>query len=299
MATTLAAFDRVSDWGAKNKEFQAEAVHTRASNELYQEKLRAVKALRLQYAEIAAKPTKSEADIEQLMTIAKQVTAALGDAFFFANEVYASEGAVLHTVVGIQGAANDQKKFGIAKIDVVLTPDHYMQSFHENVGDSLHQLEHYKQDEAYAIYRAGKYIDRMIQAADALCGKEEAVKHPKYIELATLATKATAIKATDAGDDPTEIKKKFPEASKTSIATLKSTVINFGADIPEVAKKTEEKKNAAAATGKPKTPAQKPVEAKPASFQTTPSPVTAPIRIALESLRASVDAAEDKSKKGT
>ena len=58
----------------------------------------------------------------------------------------------------------------------VLSKEMYVQSVNENVGDTLHSLEHNADDPQYAVYRAGKYIDRLCEAAIELIGVEKVRK---------------------------------------------------------------------------------------------------------------------------
>ena len=52
------------------------------------------------------------------------------------------------------------------KIKIVLSPIRLMQSILENAGDALHSLHFYKNiNMAYAVYRSGKYLQRLIDSA--------------------------------------------------------------------------------------------------------------------------------------
>ncbi|MBZ0233713.1 MAG: DUF4157 domain-containing protein, partial [Deltaproteobacteria bacterium] len=212
-----------------------EALETRAKNALYQERLLRVKVARLKYQQLKDKAQKTPQDVEQMATLARQVTEALTDAVFFANEVYATEGATLHATQGIQRVQKAKANFGV-DIEVALTPAMYMQSFHENVGDSLHSLEHYKHDPQYAVYRAGKYIERMIVAAAALAKTPQTLAvlegHPRYEMLRKIGEDAAKVKATDDGDDPVRIKELYAEYDAGSLGPLRQAVLSLGADFP-------------------------------------------------------------------
>ena len=213
-----------------------EAVDSRARNALYQERLLKVKALRLHYTTLKAKPQKSDEDVRTMARLATEVTAALTDAVFFANEVYATEGATLHATQGIQTVNKAKEKFGAdVGVTVHLTDAHYMQSFHENVGDSLHSLGHFENDPKYAAYRAGKYIERMILAAAALAGEEHAqvlTGHGHYEALHALGVKAAAVKGSADGDDPEKINEHFAQHDGASVAGLRAAVISMGGEFP-------------------------------------------------------------------
>ncbi|HUQ06582.1 MAG TPA: DUF4157 domain-containing protein [Kofleriaceae bacterium] len=235
-----------------------EAVDSRARNALYQERLLKVKALRLNYNVLKAKPQKSDEDVRTMARLATEVTSALTDAVFFANEVYATEGATLHATQGIQSVAKAKEKYGDdVNKEVVLTDAHYMQSFHENVGDSLHSLGHFAHDPKYAAYRAGKYIERMILAAKALAGEQHAnvlTGHGNYQALFDLGVKAAAVKGskTGDGDDPEKINQHFEAHDDGSIASLRTWVISMGAEFPgQLARAKEQQAQAAQQQAQP------------------------------------------------
>jgi len=299
MGIAAAAIDQASAWRQDNRPFRKDALDTRAANALYGERMRQVKNLRLQYDAIAAKPQKTAGDLRQLVALAKDVTKALGEAGFFANEKYASEGAVLHTVIGIQKAGGDSRKFGV-DVQVVLSRDQYMQSFHENVGDSLYSVAHYQQDPPYATYRAGKYIDRMLRAARALCGDEAVQQHPEYPRLDGIARTAAEVKGSDDGDDPARIAPHFADASAASLDTLKHAILGFGGDIP--ARSAGPANQQTAGTDGPPAPAP----SAPAAPSPRPqNPASGPGQQAaqqtgqqaIDQLRATVDAVDDQDTK--
>ena len=132
--------------------FAADAHATRASNAIYEEHLQTVKELRLQIRELQADPVKNAAEIS---TLGRQVADKIAEALTYANEVYATEGAVQHTVLK-QGAAKEAGKRGVAEVDYALGPELYVQSVNENVGDAIHSLHHFEDVPPYAVYRAGQ-----------------------------------------------------------------------------------------------------------------------------------------------
>ena len=222
-----------SAWGSKNDHYFDEAVETLARNQIYQDRLLRVKGLRLHYRVLKEKTRKTDQDREQMFTLAKQITQAIAEALYFANEVYATEGATLHATQAIQAVATAQKR-GIA-LRVHLSPEHYKQSFHENVGDALHSLKHYQDDPAYAEYRAGKYVERMILAGRALLGeakKDDLLHHRSFALLNDLGLKAAKIKASNtAGDDPVIIKMNFQSANAKDLEKLIHAILDVGAHV--------------------------------------------------------------------
>jgi hypothetical protein len=212
-----------------------EALETRAKNAIYQERLMRVKTARLKYQTLKDKAQKTQADIFEMSVLATQVTEALTDAVFFANEVYSSEGATLHATQGIQKVQKAKKGFGI-DIEVALTPAMYMQSFHENVGDSLHSIEHNQHDPEYAVYRAGKYIERMLLAGEQLAKtpleKKALRDHASYPLLKKIGDHAAQVKDSADGDDPVKIKTHFKDWKAQSLPSVRIAVIALGADFP-------------------------------------------------------------------
>lgn len=208
----------------RTSHFYDEETETLARNRLYEGRLLKVKDLRLYYNTLKAKPVKTAEDIKLMKTLALSITEAISEALYFANEVYASEGATLHAVVAIQMATKTGKTAN-------LTKEMYLQAFLENVGDSLHSLDHYKTDPTYAAYRAGKYIDRMLKAGDQIGLK----KGPAYAQLEKLAEESVKVKASNSGDDPVAIAKDtvFIDYEKKPLADLRSAILSVAGDAPD------------------------------------------------------------------
>jgi len=173
-----------------------------------------------------------------------ETTKLLTEALYFANEVYASEGAVLHATQGIQTGKKWQK--ANVKFVVHLTPEQYMQSYHENMGDALHSLNHYEAlNKPYAVFRAGKYIERMLVAGEALPGMKDLLrKHAKYKKLKPLADRAAQVKSSADGDDPLIIasekdfnrivkKADLNQLKAENIKTLQQAILELGAYLPD------------------------------------------------------------------
>ena len=166
----------------------------------------------------------------------------------YANEVYATQGAVLHTVYGKQGAtkklelqAENEKdpskgltKDGdkITKVEYALTKEMYVQSVNENVGDTLHSLNHNADDPQYAVYRAGKYINRLCEAVVELIGATEAAKIVSYKPLQKIGSTSVDEKGGKAGEDPDAVHHKtsyFSKFNAVSMLVVKSQAIELGA----------------------------------------------------------------------
>ncbi len=208
-----------------------EALETRARNQIYQNRLLRVKALRLSYKLLKETATKTDADRQQMYTLAMQITEALTDSIYFANEVYATEGATLHATQAIQKVAKARSEGRI--LVVHLTDTQYLQSFHENVGDALHSLSHYESDPSYAAYRAGKYIERMLLAGEILAKGAPVLRgHQSYAFLKALAEKAAVVKASEDGDDPVKIAPFFQDyKSAADLVLLRKAVLKLGAEL--------------------------------------------------------------------
>jgi len=180
---------RDSAFGEAGSHFTDDAHVTRASNAIYEEHLQRVKELRLQIGELGRDPVQNAALISQLGV---QLADKIAEALTYANEVYATEGAVQHTVLK-QGAAKKAQKEKVAEVDYVLAPELYVQSVNENVGDALHSLHHFEDVPPYAVYRAGKYLARLCDAAKLLLGPG-ALELPDFERIREVADKSVVLK---------------------------------------------------------------------------------------------------------
>ncbi|MEB3828431.1 hypothetical protein [Phormidium sp. CCY1219] len=136
------------------------------SNKLYLERMTKVRHLQ------ATIQALGDGDPERVETLKAQVKQILGEACFFAAEAYHSEGAVKHIVAGVQGAKNPEQKDAIMQS---LAPEHFLQSFNEQLGDFLKDFHHYggeHPDENHPpgklFYRASKYLHRLFLAVEEL-----------------------------------------------------------------------------------------------------------------------------------
>lgn len=136
------------------------------SNKLYLERMTKVRQLQATIAALG------DGEPERVATLKAQVKQILGEACFFAAEAYHSEGAVKHIVAGVQGANNPKQKDAIMQS---LAPEHFLQSFNEQLGDFLKDFHHYggeHPDENHPpgklFYRASKYLHRLFLAVEEL-----------------------------------------------------------------------------------------------------------------------------------
>jgi len=228
-------------------EHHSEAQEMRASNKIYQEIILQVRNLRLQLDRLQSSPLTPE-NHQLIAKLSNQLSDTMAAALTYANEVYATEGAVLHTVYGKQGAAKKLEKLRIGDpannipprpnltaVKFNLTPQHYLQSVNENVGDALHSLDHYKTQPAYAVYRAGKYLERLCEAADYLLGAAKDI--PQYGHLYQIGQEAVRAKSGAVGQDPMEIygNSFFVEfINDKDLNNLKNQIIAFAAQVSAI-----------------------------------------------------------------
>lgn len=130
------------------------------SNELYLDRMAKVRQIQETIRKLGTgEPTKVEA-------LKAQIQQILGEACFYAAEAYHSEGAVKHIVAGIQGSKNPAEKTAIMNS---LKPEHFLQSFNEQLGDFLKDLSHYANaPDGKIFYRSSKYLYRLFLAVAEL-----------------------------------------------------------------------------------------------------------------------------------
>ena len=230
--------------------YSQDAATTTASNSIYEEQVMKVKEMRIEIKRL--KGLKAAPEVLEPMVLAMHDTVARG--LTYANEVYATQGAVLHTVYGKQGAVKKAAdiKSGAEKINTEmagvgeqsevtdvkynLRKEMYLQSANENVGDTLHALKHYKDNGPYGVYRAGKYLDRLVEATVFLLGEDVAKKLPNYKILAEIAKNAVKDKKgkdpkINAGNDPKQVTVSgsyFKGKTGKDLAKIKSWTLAFG-----------------------------------------------------------------------
>lgn len=302
--------------------FQHDALRLRASNRLYEQTLQQVKDLRLQMAALKAQMASGGATATlgaRYGALAKQIASKISEGLTYANEVYSTEGSTLHVVVGMQIASkktqalkekaeaeNAKRKqrgepelpLDTRAVTADLRPEHFVQSFDEQVGDSLKDLTHYEDQPPYAAYRAGKYIDRMLIAAKTLV--PTITTDADYVALRALGNAHLGAKRsgrtkseTDAkvraaaptvGDDPTLVASHdaFKDYTTESLASLRSQVLTFATTVTTAYENAKSAANAPSGGATPTTSGTAPVtttapstaapSATPASTATTTTP---------------------------
>ncbi|MEY3321574.1 MAG: hypothetical protein RLZZ417_1157 [Bacteroidota bacterium] len=226
------------------------ALEMQVSNRQYEKIIEQVKILRLQIAKLEATGTQGDEAETLILTMHNQISRGLT----YANEVYATQGAVLHTVYGNQGAKKklaELKKEGkknlagedITSVKYQLSKEMYLQSMNENVGDTLHSLNHFEHDPQYAVYRAGKYIDRLCSSVEELIGKDEALKISVFKALDQIGKNSVKEKSGAAGQDPMATHEEssfFFKYSKSQLPTVKSMAMTLGSQATNIFKKTKQ-----------------------------------------------------------
>ena len=221
--------------------FAEEAIEMEASNRQYEKIILRVKALRLKIQRLKDEEGTPRSEIEELLL---QVHDEVSRGLTYANEVYATEGAVINTVLGDQGAKKKLKKLQakdptLKTLKYSLSDEQYLQAINENVGDTLHSINHNVENPSYAVYRAGKYIDRLCGAAMKLISESEAIKIPGFLRLIEIGTWSVQEKAGDAGKDPSAVKNEtsyFSKVQASDLNEIKAIAIRVGAKIASLHK---------------------------------------------------------------
>ena len=229
------------------------ALEMQVSNRQYEKIIEQVKILRLEIAKLEAAGTQGDEVETLILNMHNQISRGLT----YANEVYATQGAVLHTVYGNQGAKKklaELKKDGkknlagqdITSVKYQLSKEMYLQAMNENVGDTLHSLHHFENDPQYAVYRAGKYIDRLCDAAVELIGKPEALKISVFGRLLEIGANSVKEKSGPAGQDPMATHDKssfFFKYTKSELSTVKAMAMALGSQATNIFKKPKQPDN--------------------------------------------------------
>jgi hypothetical protein len=227
--------------------FEEEAIEMAARNRAYEEIALKIKALRLKIAKAMEGVKSGEAPPASIEVTLLELHSEIARGLTYANEVYATQGAVLHTVYGKQGAAKKLAKLQktdktITAVKYDLTKEMYLQSVNENVGDTLHSLNHNKHDPQYAVYRAGKYINRLCEAATALISAKEVAKIPPYRDLETIGLWSVKEKAGAAGKDPMAVRESssyFSKFDASGAERVRSQAVELGAKAVATYKSTK------------------------------------------------------------
>ncbi|MGK0274826.1 MAG: hypothetical protein ACI9N0_001207 [Ilumatobacter sp.] len=237
--------------------FADDANEMKVSNRRYEEIVLQVKEMRLRIKMLQAVDGLRPLDIEPLLL---QMHNEIARGLTYANEVYATQGAVLHTVYGNQGAGkkltelqnekdpekNDAAKAlaggAITSVKYDLTKEMYLQSLNENVGDTLHSLKHNAGDPQYAVYRAGKYISRLCDAAKELVGVDVAGQISGYVDLDKIGKDSVREKGEAAGEDPDAVHRDesaFSSFTARDLPLVKEKAIVLGARAAAIYKKSK------------------------------------------------------------
>jgi hypothetical protein len=216
-----------------------ETIEMAASNRIYEQKLNDAEMLRNQLRTLRQKPDENAVKIKECGIKLKN---ALSEAVVYANEAYLTQGGVHFSVIGQQIGKGIAVKTG-KKVEVKLTDAELIQSFREQLGDTLKVLEHKARSEVWsAVYEAGKYIDRMCKSAAPLL-PNSAIQW--FIGLQNIGAKAAELK--ERQGLKAEERKKAISPLVTIIAGdlsgFRQKLIEFGVEV----EKAYQKKSAAAA----------------------------------------------------
>jgi hypothetical protein len=156
--------DRISELIGKYPDVSYPALELMASNELYVEHL------------YLANRLMNEANGDEIKIAEARFT--MGLSHYFANEAGMSEGVLRDVVINgqeIPNAINPQLlKDGKPVIGPMnLNSDQLLQSFNENVGESLKEFNHYDNDIGQAAIHGSKYIGRLARTLEQLSEKVE------------------------------------------------------------------------------------------------------------------------------
>ena len=169
--TGFAVLESVAKAVGERSGVDPEEVKMAASNRLYEARLVEMAAMRdAVQRQIARRQTLLDAheadDAEALDAAIDGNLAILRDLIsecaMFSNEAYVTDGAINHTVVGLQ-----------SKIGISQTRTEALDAFNENVADSLKEIARHSTTIGEAAYKAGKYLWRMADAAKNL-GSQDA-----------------------------------------------------------------------------------------------------------------------------
>ncbi|MDY6901646.1 MAG: DUF4157 domain-containing protein [Cyanobacteriota bacterium] len=180
-----------------------------AANLIYEEKLKEVSVLRQQLQDLKTKVPQRIPEIKQAGI---QLKNALSEAIIYSNEAYFTQGAVHFAVIGQQIGKGESK--------LIMSDDEHLHSFREQVGDTLKVLGEYaKSPIDKAIFKAGKYIDRLAKSAIPLL--EGGTPPNGYKELAEVGAAAAKLKG-----DKTKKEELNDKSSKEQLNEQDSSKLN-------------------------------------------------------------------------
>lgn len=212
MKVPPASLETLCDEIAEFAHEHAEAEMLETNNDVYMEKMSAVRDIQKQHQGLEAvlkkadtgsvdfneaMPFLTEEDQFQLTLLVSAGDAAgtkkylagkvdalkarakkeVGEANFFASEAYLSEGPLQHIVNGKQ--SNNPEVFKALK------PEHFLGSINEQFGDFMKDVGHYKSNDAEGFCQTCKYIERLLDGIALLR------KKPPFDTLVLAALSAT------------------------------------------------------------------------------------------------------------
>lgn len=131
----------------------------------------------------------------------------------YAMEAYHSAGAVFDVVYGQQAKE-------IRDSDLILSD--YVQSFNEQVGDTLKDLRHYEEDPGKAFYQSAKYVQRMTLAAGQILNRRndtlDAEEHALLVRFRELSAEKGILLRLRGGEDAEFARMSEKEKSATAAA---------------------------------------------------------------------------------
>jgi hypothetical protein len=217
---------------AKAHERAMGAVQMEAANRIYEQKLETVALLRKRLATLVEMKKGGDQDVDELIELTfLSLREALSESLMFANEAYTTDGAINHVVVGMQIGGKKKKDLNLDTLDVELTQDEFLHSFNEQVGDCLKECLHHSNDLGGAAYKAGKYIARMLIAAQNLGITTSA----DYEALKALSDLAVSLKG-DPNKSSEEMEEKCATKARAlgfaTVAGLREAIVRMGIDVP-------------------------------------------------------------------
>ncbi|MBP0012946.1 MAG: DUF4157 domain-containing protein [Roseofilum sp. SBFL] len=199
-----------------------------AANLIYERKLNRVQTLRNQLQTLKQQRPRTQEVIKDMKECGINLKNALSEAIMFSNEAYFSQGAVQDVVLGYQIGQGMAKKTG-KTVDLQLANQLRLQSMREQVGDTLKVLKEYANQPAWkGVYKAGKYIDRMILAATSLLpnGLSNNLTQD-FTFIRNLGQKATQLKGQGA-DQTTQRVELKNLMGQSSLADIRRIIIRIG-----------------------------------------------------------------------
>ncbi|MDJ1183653.1 hypothetical protein [Roseofilum casamattae] len=204
-----------------------------AANVIYERKLERVETLRSQLEELKAQQPRTPDVVNQIRGCGIKLKNSLSEAIMFSNEAYFSQGAVQDVVLGYQIGKGMEKKKQKENpnyhVDLRLANNLRLQSMREQVGDTLKILNEYRTQPAWkGVYKAGKYIDRMILSADPLLPESISIDFDSdFAFIRNLGQKATELKS-EGANEATQRTQLGNMIQSTTLAQIRQMIIRIG-----------------------------------------------------------------------